>query len=271
MPELPPVAPGEVIDSTTFGNPVVERVVSRYVDETERDAKSPTPSVGEPCYVASSGQLQVWNGSAWVMGGGGTVTGDIEFGDPTVSIGRHSTGRGNLGSNGDIAWYWELVGGESRWIPRDRTGNFYDTYLAYDNNNGFMSLWIDGVRVALWTRTGVVMPNIYTTTTGSPADMNVASDGTLRRSTSSRRYKSNIQPAPELADYVLNPVTFRHDGDEKDFIGFIAEDVAAVDERAAIYDVDADGEPVVENYDLRAVVAVLAAKVNRLEAQLAAT
>lgn len=66
MPELPAVAPGEVVDSTTFGNPVIGRVISRYADTTARDAASPTPDTGEPCYVIADQALQVFNGSVWV-------------------------------------------------------------------------------------------------------------------------------------------------------------------------------------------------------------
>ncbi len=87
----------------------------------------------------------------------------------------------------------------------------------------------------------------------------------LVRDTSSARYKTNIAPAPDIADLVLNPVRFYHPGDDHNYIGFIAEDVEAQDVDAVTYMDDEDGNPRVENYDLRAVVAILAAKVNRLE------
>ena len=59
----------------------------------------------------------------------------------------------------------------------------------------------------------------------------------------------------------LRPVTFTHDGDGRDYIGFIADDLADQDPRMGQYGEDG----LIENYDLRAVVAVLAAKVARLE------
>ena len=100
-------------------------------------------------------------------------------------------------------------------------------------------------------------------TTGSAANTFVNSTtGLLARSTSARRYKSNIQPAAHLADLELTPVTFHHDGDDKDYVGFIADDVSA--QLAIAGEYDDDGK--IESYDLRAVVAILAAKVNRLEA-----
>jgi len=86
--------------------------------------------------------------------------------------------------------------------------------------------------------------------------------GLLRRSTSARKYKSNIESAAELSAAVLNPVKFHHDGDDSDYVGFIAEDVIeSLGSAAGEY--GPDGR--VEGYDLRAVVATLVAKVNRLE------
>ena len=66
MPELPDVVPGEAIQSTTFGNPVIRRVISRYADATQRDNGSPTPAAGEPAYLTASSELQVYDGTEWV-------------------------------------------------------------------------------------------------------------------------------------------------------------------------------------------------------------
>ena len=100
-------------------------------------------------------------------------------------------------------------------------------------------------------------------TTAEVANTNLAFNGItqrelLRISTSARKDKTNIVADPTLADLVLEPVRFHHDGDDKDYIGFIADDMP--DEDAIVMH---DGE--IQNYDLRAVVAILAAKVNRLE------
>ena len=114
---------------------------------------------------------------------------------------------------------------------------------------------------ARFSLTEALLPPVFNDTTGSDADVVVESDGTLKRSTSARKYKSDIRSAPELADLSLDPVRFHHDGDDQDYIGFIADDIPDPDAIVTV-----DGE--VENYDLRAVVAILAAKVNRLEAVL---
>jgi len=93
---------------------------------------------------------------------------------------------------------------------------------------------------------------------GANCVINVA-DGRLFVNTSARRFKHNIKPA-DIADYELEPVSFTHD-DGVDYLGFIADDVAAQDARLGVY--EDDGE--IQNYDLRGVVAILSAKVNRLE------
>ena len=66
MAELDFVVPGEAINSTTFGNPVVVRVVSRYADATARDFAVPLPLAGDPAYLTATGELQVYDGSEWV-------------------------------------------------------------------------------------------------------------------------------------------------------------------------------------------------------------
>ena len=101
----------------------------------------------------------------------------------------------------------------------------------------------------------------FTLTTGVAVNCTVDSGGIIRRFTSALKYKSNVvELDATYADKTLRPVSFHHEGDDGDYIGFIADDVAVLDERAATFH---DGE--VENYDIRAVVAILAAKVNRLE------
>ena len=97
MPELPPVASGEVINSSTFGNPVIERVVSRYADAAARDAADPTPSNGAVCYVESGRVFQIWTGATWdefrvntftVTSGGADITGDVDVTGNVISSGQ---------------------------------------------------------------------------------------------------------------------------------------------------------------------------------------
>lgn len=93
--------------------------------------------------------------------------------------------------------------------------------------------------------TGTLSKSPYNNTTASAANMFVSSGGTLFRSTSSARFKQNVQPlADEWADKILDlePVFYESTaaGDAANpdwtYYGFIAEDVAAVDGRYVHFD-----------------------------------
>jgi len=84
----------------------------------------------------------------------------------------------------------------------------------------------------------VDIPGIYDFTTASAANVNIDSTGGLRRSTSSSKYKTNIETLEDgYADAVLNcrPVWYRStteaDNPEHGHWGFIAEEVAEIDPR----------------------------------------
>jgi len=74
----------------------------------------------------------------------------------------------------------------------------------------------------------IEFPGVYATTTGSAANVFVASNGHLQRSTSSLKYKTDVENATHgLAEVMqLRPVTYKSktDGD-KVFSGLIAEEV----------------------------------------------
>lgn len=101
-------------------------------------------------------------------------------------------------------------------------------------------------------------------TTGSPANLVTAGAGhnNFMRSTSARRYKTNITYDPEqLLAIELRPAKFYRPDDDAWYYGFIADDLAEEDPLLGTYDPDT-GE--IENYDQRAVMAVMAAKINEL-------
>lgn len=129
---------------------------------------------------------------------------------------------------------------------------------------------VDDNEAAQFRGTQTYIKPVYDSTTASAANVSVGSDGRLRRSTSSRRYKYSIRPTPKrFTAAALAPVSFTvkdPDGVEAPtkHLGFIAEDLAEIDPRIVEY--GPDGE--VEGYDVRAVVAVLAAQVNDLRARL---
>jgi hypothetical protein len=93
--------------------------------------------------------------------------------------------------------------------------NSSDTILFYISSNGYFV-----------TGTGVNSP--YNLTTASGSNVTIESDGVLKRSTSSLKYKTDVQDATHgLAEVLqLRPVTYKgkNDGD-KVFGGLIAEEV----------------------------------------------
>ena len=90
----------------------------------------------------------------------------------------------------------------------------------------------------------------YTNTTGSGANMHIASNGLVIRSTSSIRYKTDIETLEDsYADKLLEcrPVWYRSTATddtahpEWGYYGFIAEEVADVDPRLVHFDEQEDG------------------------------
>ncbi len=134
---------------------------------------------------------------------------------------------------------------------------------VYGAQTAILGFAAGGVEVGIIGQAVFRVPAVNTQTTGTQQNVFVDSSGQMFKSTfntSARKYKSDITPAPELADINLVPVSFHHDLNENDQFGFIADDLAAQDAR---FGIDVEGK--LDTYDMRAVVAVLAAKVNRLE------
>jgi hypothetical protein len=122
------------------------------------------------------------------------------------------------------------------------------------------------------TTTGATTPS--TTTSNANAYLN-SSTGQLARSTSSRRYKTNIKSISVSDDSIklLNPVKFQgisdiQNGDETYKIGLIAEEVAAIPELELLVNYNEDGSPEALAYDRLAVVLMGTIKriLNRLDA-----
>ena len=117
--------------------------------------------------------------------------------------------------------------------------------------------------------TGLAALSPYNTTTANAANVEIASDGIMRRSTSSLRYKSDVTDAAHgLADVLkLRSVTYKgkNDGD-KVFGGLIAEEVhdAGLTEFVAY---DKEGRPDAIHYGN--MVALLVKAVQELTARVA--
>jgi len=104
----------------------------------------------------------------------------------------------------------------------------------------------------------LLAPANYSLTTASAANVNIDSGGLFRRSTSSSKYKTDIEALDDnYADAILQcrPVWYRStcDADKPEWAywGFIAEEVAAIDPRLCFFEEKEDGslEPEGVQYD----------------------
>jgi len=112
--------------------------------------------------------------------------------------------------------------------------------------------------MVLASGTAFVAPYVHNTTTATAANVNVDATGFLRRSTSSIKYKTNIETIEDqYADAILNcrPVWYQStcdaDKPEWGYWGFIAEEVAEIDPRLCFFKEEEDGtlEPEGVQYD----------------------
>jgi hypothetical protein len=65
MAELADRIPGEIIFAA-YANDIRDRAVMRYVDAAGRDASEPLPDTGEMAYLTTTGEFQIYDGTAWV-------------------------------------------------------------------------------------------------------------------------------------------------------------------------------------------------------------
>jgi hypothetical protein len=115
---------------------------------------------------------------------------------------------------------------------------------------------------------------VYAATTSDPANVNIQSNYSLTRSTSSLRYKRDVQPLEAWRWLLaLSPITFRDRARPgRRYGGLAAEDVAAhgprgEDGRPQYAGLDADGRP--DDVAYTQLVAPLVAAVQELHARLA--
>jgi hypothetical protein len=136
-----------------------------------------------------------------------------------------ATGYANLylQSSGQHLWYNAASGTAGNNIT-------FTQAMTLDTNGKLTIARTDG--------TGISSIGVYNTTTASAANVFVVSDGTFQRSTSSARFKTNVETIEaQYAQNILNarPVWYRSlcADDNKDWghWGFIAEELAMVDPR----------------------------------------
>ena len=166
----------------------------------------------------------------------------------TTSYAYLSLQRGSApGTNDDLAYidFTDSSGNPGAWIQARRDGgtwtggSSHPTFLAFSTTADSASSPTERWRIdSQGTLRGVsnasiVAPAVYLTTTANAANINVSATGLFARSTSSLKYKENVQNATHgLTELLqLRPVTYtgktEADG-SKVFGGLIAEEVDAV-------------------------------------------
>ncbi len=129
-----------------------------------------------------------------------------------------------------------------------------------------LALGTNGIARIIMSGIGYVnIPGVYAETTLSAANVYVASDGSLRRFTSSRKIKKDIieNVNPDWA-LQFKPITCRAKGDNSRHIGFIAEDMRSIDSRFA----SDGGKDNLPGLEMNAIVAALTATVKAQQKQI---
>jgi len=241
-------------------------------DQTNLFAEYTTPATYSPARVRQvNGVLNIEpNGGTGNVTLGGDLTvsgGDLNL-DTSHTIRTLNTGsvqftRNDTGNRSSIT-----VG---RVFPGTQTTRYIDD----DGTRIVMNSGLD-ISAGLITTGSITNDSISTTTQTASAAIWVLSSGstyTLRRNTSSARYKTNIVDADEAVLEAAKKIKPRHyestieDEAGATRLGFIAEEVEAA---GLTHAVGYDGEGRVETLDPTALIAALFVRVNDLEERLAA-
>jgi hypothetical protein len=186
------------------------------------------------------------NGGSIYWNNGTTNKGEIFYYHVSdyMSFTTNSVERARIDSSGNL-----LVGTTSANSARvnakafDSAGNYFALYTKNSSDTALLSVRSDG-----YLLTGVAANSPYNATTAYAGNVFVQTDGGLYRSTSSLRYKTDVQNAVHgLAELMkLRPVTYKgkNDGD-KVFGGLIAEEVhdAGLAE-FVLYDLDSNPDAI---------------------------
>ena len=136
----------------------------------------------------------------------------------------------NTSANSEIAFTAGTSGVSSILFGDGLTGtDIYRGYVQYNHSSDTLILATSSTsRLTIDDAGRFRVPTIYSSTTGSGANVNVASDGRFERSTSSRRYKNTIKDATHgLTDLLkLRSITYKgNNNGDTIFGGLIAEEV----------------------------------------------
>ena len=240
-----------------------------------------TPNIG-----GSSGATTIDNNLA--VTGTVTVTGTSTFNN-TLTVGQNDTGHDVkfYGATAGAYMEWDeseddlILGGAATFVLPDGSASAPVITNSGDTNTGIyfsaadeVSITTAGTKRFTIESTGLIIsPHTYVAVTGNDANMWVDTDGGFYRSTSSIKYKTDVQDMQDsYADNILNlrPVSYKStaevDDPDHSHWGLIAEEVAEVDSR--LIHIDENGDPSGVQY--ARIVVPLINIIKRQEARIAA-
>jgi hypothetical protein len=189
------------------------------------------------------------------------------------------------GENGTAGLFLRSWRTSGRISLQNMNGNAIDTWgylasnenswgTAYDNKwgAGVVTFQRNSATFLSYNGTNLVSLPVYNDTTANAANVNVETDGRVRRSTSALKYKTNVQPIPdEMVDALLQLrgvlYTSLCAGDDPDrlHMGSIADEAAALGLEPLVVR-GSDGE--VEDFKYGRAFAALLEAVKRIDARL---
>lgn len=157
------------------------------------------------------------------------------------------------------------------WGDGTRTGGLQvassTLYVGANTNHDLVLHTNNTDRIRITSGGSVKFISISTTASAANAYLDSSDNNNLLRSTSSRRYKTNIQNIIHSNVLSLRPITYNSlaeaDDKDKEWVGLIAEEVHEVDPRLVHY---TDGKPDGVQYDRIAVL--LLNEVKRLRTEM---
>jgi hypothetical protein len=207
--------------------------------------------------TSTNGYAEIVRGAASGGGPGLILTKSRNTTPGSYTIVQSGDNLGQIDFNGDDGTDYATTGAQiSCQVDGTPGANDMPGRLVFSTTADGASSPTERMRIASGGR--VSAPSWYDETTAVAANVNVASTGILQRSTSSIKYKTNVETIEDsYSDALLNcrPVWYRstcaNDNPNYGWWGFIAEEVAEIDPRLCLFEQKEDGnlEPEGVAYD----------------------
>jgi hypothetical protein len=218
-------------------------------------------------YMGNQDQIQF-------KSGGVNLINTAESGAGRITIDQYAISFVNSGGTVLSTWGAGTAGAAPRFYFPDGSLSALSASFLTDQGTGFfrgatnqVNFVAGGVTQFHYNASNAGSPVIGNNTTGSAANMFIESTGSriMFRSTSALKYKSRITTnVGYLADIDLIPTKHYRKDDGRWRYSLIADWLGDQDPLLGDY-----GDEGIEDYDVRGVLAVMAAKINRLEKELA--